>query len=82
MLGVPICFYWRWRSPPLVASTILAARDSMRAQVVRLGALSYIVYNVVFFAYGADFNPLFLIYPATLSLAVWSVVAPFQEADA
>jgi len=67
--------------PALVASMILTARGSLRGQVVWLGALSYILYNSVFFAYGAHFNPLFLICAATLSLAVWSVVALLKEID-
>jgi hypothetical protein len=61
--------------PALVAAMILAARGSLRAQIVWLGALNYITYNAIFFAYGVHFNPLFLIYAAMLSLAVWSIVA-------
>lgn len=48
---------------------ILAARGSLRAQAVWLGALSFIVSNAVLFAYGAHCDPLFLISSATLSLA-------------
>jgi hypothetical protein len=66
----------------MVVSMILVARGSLRAQVVGLGALSYIAYNSVFFAYGAHFNSLFLLYAATLSLSVWSIVALLFSIDA
>jgi hypothetical protein len=67
--------------PAVVAAMILAAQGSLRAQIVWLGALGYIVYNSVFFAYGMHFNPLFLLYAATLSLALWSVVTLLREVD-
>jgi hypothetical protein len=57
--------------PTLLISLFLAARGSLRAQLVRMGALFYLLYNAVFFAFDAAFNPLFLLYTATLSLAVW-----------
>jgi hypothetical protein len=61
--------------PTVVISMMLAARGSLRARITWLGALSYILYNSAFFAYGIHFNSLFLLYAATLSLAVWSIVA-------
>jgi len=67
--------------PTLLASMVLTARGSLRAQIVWLGALSYIVYNAVFFAYGAHFNALFRVYAAMLSLSVGSVVAVLMEVD-
>jgi hypothetical protein len=67
--------------PAIVASMLQTARGSRRAPIVWLGALSYIAYNAVFFAYGAHFNQLFLVYAATLSLAVWSVVTLLREID-
>jgi hypothetical protein len=68
--------------PTLAASMIMAARGSVRAQIVWLGTLGYIAYNAVFFAYGVHFNPLFLVYAAALSLAVWSIVALLKAVDA
>ncbi len=68
--------------PTLLVSLLLAARGSLRAQLVWMGALFYLLYNAVFFAFDAAFNPLFLLYTATLSLAVWALVALLLGIDA
>lgn len=60
--------------PILVASMTLAVRGSWRAQILWLGALGYILYNAVIFAFAVAFNPLFLLYVASLSLSLWSIV--------
>ncbi len=60
--------------PVLVISMVLARRDSLRAILTWAGALTYILYNAVIFAFAIAFNPLFLFYVATLSLAVWSLM--------
>lgn len=61
--------------PALVISMALTARGSLRAQIVWLGALGYVLYNALFFAFAVAFNPLFLVYIAVLSLALWSLVS-------
>ena len=67
--------------PALVISMALAARGSLRAQIVWLGALGYILYNAVFFAFAVVFNPLFLVYVAALSLALWALVTLLMAVD-
>lgn len=67
--------------PTLALSMALAARGSLRAQIVWLGALSYLLYNAVFFAFDTTFNALFLLYIATFSLALWSLVALLTRID-
>ena len=67
--------------PALVIAMTLTARGSLRAQIVWLGALSYILYNAIFFAFAVAFNPLFLVYIAVLSLALWSLVALLMAVD-
>jgi uncharacterized protein (TIGR03382 family) len=67
--------------PALVSSMALAARGSLRAQMVWLGALCYLLYNSVIFAFAVAFNPLFPLYVASLSLAVWSLVAVLTRVD-
>src|SRR6185437_4934995 len=61
--------------PALVIAMALTARGSLRAQIVWLGALGYILYNAIFFAFAVAFNPLFLVYIAVLSLALRAFVA-------
>jgi hypothetical protein len=60
--------------PALLVSMLLTARGSIRAQIVWLGVLSYLLYNATFFAFDVAFNQMFLVYIAVLSLAVWSLV--------
>jgi hypothetical protein len=67
--------------PALVIAMALTARGSLRAQIVWLGALAYILYNALFFAFSVAFNPLFLVYIAVLSLALWSLVALLMAVD-
>jgi len=67
--------------PVLVVSMILARRGSLRAQLTWAGALVYLAYSAVLFAFATAFNPLFLLYVATLSLAVWSLVALLTQID-
>ena len=42
--------------PTLIISMVLAARGSLRARVIWLGILAYIIYNSVYFTFSATFN--------------------------
>jgi hypothetical protein len=61
--------------PIVIAAMGNGMRGSVRAQLVWLGALCYLLYNSVIFAFAVSFNSLFLLYVAALSLALWSFVA-------
>ena len=67
--------------PALLASLSLAARGSRRAEIVWLGAIGYILYMYAIYAFDVAFNPLFLVYVASFSLALWSTVALLARAD-
>lgn len=67
--------------PIMIISMILTARGSSRAQIFWLGSLSYILYCSVLFAFGTNFNPMFLVYLATLSLSFWSIVTILIKLD-
>ncbi len=67
--------------PVLVLSMILVRRGSLRAQLTWAGTLAYIAYNAAIFAFATAFNPLFLLYVATLSLAVWSLLALLTQVE-
>jgi hypothetical protein len=68
--------------PTLVTAMVLAARGSQRAVIVWLGALGYILYNAVVYAFSMSFNGLFLAYVAMLSLALWSFATLLMRIDA
>lgn len=67
--------------PVMVASMVLARRGSHRAVPVWAGSLAYLVYNAVMLLFGTPFNAAFLLYVATLSLALWSLVALLVSVD-
>jgi len=52
-----------------------AVRGSLRAHFVWLGSVGYLVYAAVLASFSLHFNELFLVYVASLSLGVWSLVA-------
>jgi len=60
--------------PVLVLAMWAASRGSVRAQIVWLGAIGYVLYNAVLFLFATPFNNLFLLYVAMMSLAIWSTV--------
>lgn len=68
-------------APALGVSMIMAARGSVRATIVWLGALGYILYMYVIYAFDVAFNPLFLIYVASLALSLWSLVTAIVHTD-
>lgn len=63
-LGVPI----------LVLSLVYARRGSLRARLVWMGALDYMLYNYAFYLFGAAFNVFFLLYVALLDLCLFALI--------
>ena len=60
--------------PVLLISGIKAHRGSLPARLVWMGTQGYLLYNFVIYALGVHFNPLFLIYCATLGLCFYATV--------
>lgn len=60
--------------PLLVAGTAGVARASLRGRILWLGALGYLVYTYATYAFGAAWNPLFLVYVALLGLSTYLFV--------
>ena len=61
--------------PMLAYAMRAAARGSLRAHFVWLGSVCYLLYASVLASFSLQFNALFLVYVASLSLSVWSLVA-------
>ncbi len=68
--------------PLLAVALVLAERGSLRARLVRLGALAYMAYNYAFYLFGAAFNELFLIYVAAFSLSLGALILGLAAVDA
>lgn len=60
--------------PILIASLILSQRGSVRAQLIWMGALDYMLYNYAFYLFGAAFNWFFLLYAALLALSILALL--------
>lgn len=58
-----------------------AARGSLAGRFVWLGGVGYLLYNAILTSFSLQFNELFLFYVASLSLAVWSLVAVLRTID-
>ncbi len=67
--------------PILVAGLFFARRGSLRAQLVWLGALDYMLYNYAFYLFGAAFNAFFLIYAALLGLSIFAMILGVSNLD-
>ncbi len=60
--------------PLLAVGMVGVARRSLRGRVLWLGALGYLVYTYATYAFGAAWNPLFLVYAALLGLSTYTFV--------
>ena len=65
---------------PLLAVTGLGPRSGRLPWLAaRTGALAFLTYNAVLFAFATPFNRLFLLYVALLGLAVWTFTSNLVE---
>ena len=60
--------------PMMVWSLALAMKDSQKAQLVWMGTLWYMVYNYIFYLYGAAFNNFFLLYVALFTMSTYALI--------
>lgn len=60
--------------PVLLISGIKGYLGSLPARLIWLGTLGYLLYNFVLYAFGVHFNPLFLVYCATLGLCFYATL--------
>jgi len=62
-------------TPTLVLGGTRALRGSLRARLVVGGALVYVFYSFLLYAFEVHFNPLFLVYCATLGLSFYALLS-------
>jgi hypothetical protein len=68
--------------PAMVVSMRASARGSLRAGFIWLACIGYLLYNAILSTFSLRFNELFLVYVASLSLSVASLVAVLRCLDA
>jgi hypothetical protein len=68
-------------APVLVWSLILSIRGSMRARAAWIGTLAYGIYNYAYYVFGAEFNDIFLVHIALLTLSIWATALAVASLD-
>lgn len=67
--------------PLLLVATLRYRRGSLRGAFLLVGALTFFLYNGASMAFGAVFNPLFLVYVALFSASLFAFVIAFTAID-
>lgn len=67
--------------PMLVGTWAASMRGSRRGTLLWLGSLGYMLYNYIFYLYGAAFNVLFLGYVALAALSLYAFVLGLSNVD-
>lgn len=67
--------------PALVIAAVLSVRESLRARLVWLGVLVYLVYTYAGYAFAVRFNSLFLVYVALLGCALYALIGGLVRTD-
>jgi hypothetical protein len=68
-------------APLLLICAYFLLRGSLRAYLVWLGVLIYMVYSYILYAFFVHFGPNFLVYVAILGLSFYSAVGSLMEFD-
>ena len=67
--------------PILIAAMIVSNRGSLKAQLIWMGALDYMLYNYAFYLFGAAFNWFFLLYATLLALSIFALIFGLIKLD-
>lgn len=67
--------------PILIAAMIVSNRGSLKAQLIWMGMLDYMLYNYAFYLFGAAFNVFFLMYAALLALSIIALIFGLANLD-
>ena len=68
-------------APILGWSLILSIRGSLPARAAWIGALAYGIYNYAYYVFGAEFNDIFLVHIALLTLSIWATALAVASLD-
>jgi hypothetical protein len=68
--------------PVLAGAIVLARRGSLRAQLVWMAMLAYMLYGYAFYLFGAAFNRFFLLYVGLFAFSILALVFALPRIDA
>lgn len=67
--------------PIFISAMIVSNRGSLKAKLIWMGALDYMLYNYAFYLFGAAFNWFFLLYAALLALSIFALIFGLIKLD-
>jgi len=67
--------------PSMAITLFFTLRKSFKAQLIWMGTLWYMIYNYIFYMYGAAFNKFFLLYVIIFTVSVYALVLAFIGTD-
>ncbi len=67
--------------PTMIASLFYMKKNSYRARLIWMGTLWYMLYNYIFYMYGAVFNKFFLLYVFIFTLSVYALILAIIQTD-
>jgi hypothetical protein len=67
--------------PIMLLALRFTMQGSVRAHLLWLGSLGYMLYNYIFYLYGAAFNAFFLVYVAICALSVFTLTLALTRTD-
>jgi hypothetical protein len=65
--------------PLLVAGLLLTRRGSLRGKLLLSGTLAYFLYTYASYAFGAAYNPLFVVYMALFTLSLYALILSLRD---
>ncbi len=67
--------------PILIIALVFSARGSVRARLLWMGSLDYMLYNYAFYLFGTAFNWFFLLYTVLLALSIMALIFGLANLD-
>jgi hypothetical protein len=69
-------------APLLLVALMYSRRGSARWLLIWVGSVAYMLYNYIFYVYGAAFNPIFLLYVLLVGVSLWALILSMPRLDA
>jgi len=67
--------------PVMIGALFFTLRHSLKAQLIWMGTLWYMVYNYIFYMYGTAFNKFFLLYVLIFTLSIYALILALMKID-
>ena len=67
--------------PIMIGALFFSLRHSLKARLIWMGTLWYMVYNYIFYMYGSAFNKFFLLYVIIFTLSIYALIIALMKID-